>query len=594
METPMEFNSLAPRILIAEDSPTQAMRLAHILKRQGYQIEIAGNGREALEIAGWFRPVLLISDVVMPEMGGYELSTRIKAHRDLRDISVILVTTMSDSDDVIRGLKCGADNFILKPFEEGYLLGRVRYVLANREMRRAEEALMGLEIHFNGERHLITADRLQILNLLLSTYDATVQRNKELTRKHEELQALNVKFEAANRAKGDFLAFMSHEIRTPMNGVIGMLELLGMTKLDSDQRATLGVVRESGASLLRIIDDILDLSKIEEGKLEVHPEPASVADVVERVVSLYSGVASAKGLQLKALVDTRIDEALWLDPLRLQQILSNLVSNAVKFSPKNGHVEIGAELIDRENSVAHVAFTVKDNGIGVSAEDQKRLFHPFSQIEGRTMGKFGGTGLGLSICRRLATLMGGSVDMMSEVGVGTMMTLRLHAPVADAMDLPKDGAKNAQDPGGATKDRRRAPTPEQATAEGTLVLVVDDHPVNRMVLVRQANTLGYAAESAEGGIAALKALESKRFALVILDCNMPGMDGYELARNVRRIESENDLARTPIIACTANAMVGEADACLAAGMDDYLAKPVQLRSLREKLDRWLPLPAGAR
>jgi signal transduction histidine kinase len=592
MQAPVDHTSSSVRILIAEDSPTQAMRLAHILRQQAYQVEIAGNGREALEMAAWFQPALLISDVVMPEMGGYELSTRIKADPELRDISVILVTTMSDSDDVIRGLQCGADNFILKPFEEGYLLGRVRYVLANREMRRAEEAVMGLEIHFNGERHLITADRLQILNLLLSTYDATVQRNRELTRKNEEVQALNVKLEAANRAKGEFLAFMSHEIRTPMNGVIGMLELLGMTKLDADQQATLGIVRESGRSLLRIIDDILDLSKIEEGKLEVHPEPASVADVVERVVSLYSGVASAKGMQLKAHVDARIDPALWLDPLRLQQILANLVSNALKFSPKNGQVEISAELAGRQAGVAHLLFSVKDEGIGVSAEDQKRLFQPFSQVEGPAMSKFGGSGLGLSICRRLATLMGGSVNMASEVGAGTTMTLRVHAPLADEKDLPKTGARNAMDPGDvAAMDRRVAPTAAQAAAEGTLILVVDDHPVNRMVLVRQANALGYAAEAAESGGAALEELQSKRFALVVMDCNMPEMDGYELARHVRRIEAESGLARMPIIACTANAMAGEAEACLAAGMDDYLSKPVQLGALRKKLDRWLPLPA---
>ena len=587
---PSQNHDDSTRILIAEDSPTQAMRLAYLLREHEYRVEVAANGREALEMAKWFRPALVISDVVMPEMGGYELSSRIKGDPDLKDISVILVTTMSDPDDVIQGLKCGADNFILKPFAQDYLLSRVRYVLANREMRRADEAQLGLEIHFNGDRHLITADRLQMLNLLLSTHEATVQRNRELTRKNEEVQALNVKIEAAARAKGEFLAFMSHEIRTPMNGVIGMLELLALTRLDAAQRATLNVVHESGRALLRIIDDILDLSKIEEGKLQVRPEPTSVAEVVGTVVNLYSGVASAKGVELAARVDERIDPALSLDPVRLQQILGNLVSNAVKFSPPKGHVEIAARLAGRENGKARLVLTVKDDGIGVSAEDQKRLFQPFSQVEVRGMSTSGGTGLGLSICRRLATLLGGSVTMESELGKGTTMTVTLEAAIADAKDVPKAAGTGAAPD--ALTAQRPAPAPAQAEAEGTLVLVVDDHPINRMVLVRQVNILGYAAEAADGGEAALNALESKRFGLAIMDCNMPGMDGYALARNVRRIEAERGAPRMPVVACTANAMEGEADACLEAGMDDYLAKPVQLRSLKEKLDRWLPLPTA--
>ena len=179
------------KILIAEDSATQAQRLRHILEQQGYEVGVAGDGRQALEMAPQFRPALIISDVIMPVMDGYELSSRIKADADLRDIPIILVTTMSDPHDVIRGLECGADNFVLKPYDESYLLGRVKFVLINREMRRAEDVGMGVEIYFNGQRHFITADRLQILNLLLSTYEAAIQRNMELSRSQEELQQMN-------------------------------------------------------------------------------------------------------------------------------------------------------------------------------------------------------------------------------------------------------------------------------------------------------------------------------------------------------------------------------------------------------------------
>ncbi|UUZ77176.1 response regulator [Polaromonas sp. P1(28)-13] len=200
------------KILIAEDSPTQAKRLQHILQQQGYEVVVAGNGRIALDMAARSKPALIISDVVMPEMDGYELSNRVKADANLRDIPVILVTTMSDPQDVIRGLECGADNFVLKPYDERYLLGRVRYVLANREFHQPQEAGMGVELYFNDKKHYITAGRLQILNLLLSTYDAAIQRNKQLQNSQQELQVLNSKLAAVNRELESFSYSVSHDL----------------------------------------------------------------------------------------------------------------------------------------------------------------------------------------------------------------------------------------------------------------------------------------------------------------------------------------------------------------------------------------------
>ena len=757
------------KILIAEDSPTQALQLQHILEKHGYEVGVARNGRLALDMVPRFRPALIISDVNMPEMDGYELSRQIKEQADLRDIPVILVTTMSDPQDVIRGLECGADNFVLKPYDENYLLTRVRYVLANREMQRPRDVGIGLEIYFNDRRHFITADRLQILNLLLSTYDAAVQRNKELSQSQENLQRTNSELnqltlaleervnqrtqqltavvealresevrtrltidtaldavvamdarglvsdwnaqaeitfgwkreealgkplaelvippqhraaharglehflstgegpvlsrrfeitalhrdgrefpvelaitpmrvqgewtfsaflrditerkqveertlnlnreleqrvaqrttelvaareaaDTANRAKSTFLATMSHEIRTPMNGMFGMLELLSLSRLDAEQRATLAIVRESGKSLLHIIDDILDFSKIEAGKLKVRPEVASIKDVIEDVQHTYSGNASSQGLLLKGSTDPEISPALMFDPLRLRQILNNFVSNALKFTSQ-GSIEIKAELIARTNGEERVRFVVQDTGMGISAEDQKRLFQPFSQGSGDAARQAGGTGLGLTICRRLAGMMGGSVEMVSELGKGTTMILTLSLPIADPKELAKNRLAQLQDPARATDTARRsAPTVAQAGAEGMLVLLVDDHPINRMLLMRQVHALGYAAECAENGAEALARWQSRQYGIVITDCNMPEMDGYELARSIRRLESANGGKRIPIIACTANALSGEAENCFAAGMDDYLVKPVELSRLREKLDQWLPIP----
>ncbi len=419
--------------------------------------------------------------------------------------------------------------------------------------------------------------------------DGTALRSVGVNVDMTELIAARRTAEEATKAKSMFLATMSHEIRTPMNGVLGLLQLLGFGKLDPEQKATLDGARESARSLLRIIDDLLDFSKIEAGKLEIRPETASVAAIVESVRQVYSGVASGKDLNFGTSVDARISPALKVDPLRLRQILNNFVSNAIKFTHKGG-VEIKAVLVERKEGRDVVRFSVADSGIGVSKEAQARLFQAYAQASADTARHFGGTGLGLTICRRLAEMMHGEISMQSEPGKGTTMTLTLSLPVGETKDLPR------ADPTGAAAaamvaSRRRAPTIEEARREGTLILVAEDHPTNRSVLVRLLGLLGYAAETAENGKLALEKWQGGGFALLLTDCNMPEMDGYELAQAVRSRETGGK--RAPIIACTANALAGEADRCLAAGMDDFVAKPVELEALARAVERWLPIAGAA-
>ena len=421
-------------------------------------------------------------------------------------------------------------------------------------------------------------------SVLWNGYWSDVTHEKRLQRDLEEARD---GADAASRAKSTFLATMSHEIRTPMNGVLGMLELLALTRLDHEQRTTLGIIRESGRSLLRIIDDILDFSKIEAGKLDVRPQAASVREVIERVCDIYSGNASSKGLILGRYVDARIHPAVMVDPLRLQQILNNFVSNAIKFTEK-GEVEVRAELASTDGKTDTVRFSVHDTGIGVSEAEKARLFTPFAQASDATAQRFGGTGLGLSICRRLASMMGGSIAMESAVGRGTVMTLTLPLPIAESQPAPAQ-------PGPGTApvvQRHAAPSIEAARRDHLLVLLVDDHPINRMVLLKQINMLGYAAEVAQNGLEAIDAWSRGGVGCILTDCNMPEMNGYQLARHVRRCEQRNGHGRVPIVACTANALVGEAENCFAAGMDDYLAKPIDLPRLAQKLNQWLPHPSS--
>ena len=427
-----------------------------------------------------------------------------------------------------------------------------------------------------------------MVGLLAVATDLTMQKRLERALRDSEMRARD-----ANHAKSAFLAAMSHEIRTPMIGITGMIEVLGHTHLDTEQRRSLRVISSSAESLLRIIGDILDFSKIEAGKMELEPLPTSLPDLLNSVAANYSGTASSKGLLLLCEIDPTIAPAHYADPVRLRQVLSNFLSNALKFTER-GRITIAAECAGHEPKAGAmgsdaIVFRVTDTGIGISQQAQARLFQPFAQAEADTTRRFGGTGLGLAICRRIAELMGGTITMESALGKGTSMRLQVSLQRAPADELPDVILPGKQVAGFAP---RKLPSVSIAEQERSLVLLVDDHATNRQVIQRQLALAGYASEVAEDGVQGLDAWRTGRYALVLSDVHMPHMDGYQMARQIRSEESQRGLPRTPVIALTASALKGEAERCLEAGMDDYLAKPVGIATLGVCLQRWLPHTRG--
>jgi signal transduction histidine kinase/DNA-binding response OmpR family regulator/uncharacterized protein YigA (DUF484 family) len=387
--------------------------------------------------------------------------------------------------------------------------------------------------------------------------------------------------EAANLAKSTFLATMSHEIRTPMNGVLGMIEVLERQGLTKDQRRIIVTMRESAEALLHIIDDVLDFSKIEAGRLELEATSFSLSGLVGGVLDALRSQVLAKGLTLDSEIDAGSQDALIGDPTRVRQILFNLLSNAIKFTDHGG-VRVRAGTLPLGGGSTRATIAVTDTGIGLGSEQLARLFQPFVQADSSTTRQFGGTGLGLSIVQRLAQTMGGDVAVESAPGAGSTFTVTLTLDAAPA-DSP---LKKLLRPVAGPLARAAA-----RSGEAPRVLVVEDHPVNREVLVLQLKLLGIEADSVENGVAALEAWAGDRYAAVLADIHMPHMDGHELARRLRAAETERGAVRTPIVAVTANAMKGEEERCLASGMDAYLVKPVSIERLCATLERWLPIRA---
>jgi two-component system, sensor histidine kinase and response regulator len=421
MKTSSDPNPPPEEILIAEDSPTQAQRLRHILEKQGYHVTVAGNGRLALEAARERKPALVISDVIMPEMDGYELCRQLKDTPHLGDVPLILVTTLSDPQDVIRGLECRADNFIIKPYEERYLLSRVQFVLLNREMHRTEHSGMGVEIYFNGQRHFITADRLQILNLLLSTYEAAIQRNKELTSAQESLRQLNVRLEESNRELETFSYSVSHDLRAPLRHIQGYTEMLTTeieNQLSEKARRFLKIITTSSQNMNQLIDDLLAFSRM--GRVEMRETVVSL----EKLVS--EGIANLE-------MATRDRDIVWKitplpaakgDPALLRQVFANLLSNAVKYTRKRTPAEI--EIGFFRGEAGELTIFVRDNGVGFDMEFAGKLFGVFQRLHRAE--DFEGTGVGLANVRRIIARHGGRVWAESVLNQGATFYFTLRDP----------------------------------------------------------------------------------------------------------------------------------------------------------------------
>ncbi len=525
-----------PLILVVDDREENRSLLRRRLQRNGAQVVEAADGASALRVVAEEQPDLVLLDHMMPGMSGLDVLKTLRLEHDPAALPVIMVTAYSEEETIVACLEAGANDFVGKPIAFRVLSARMTTHLA----------LKG------------AIGRLAAMNTELEA--RVEERTAALRQQSAQLMEARDCAEEANRAKSQFLANMSHEIRTPLNGVLGMTSVLETTRLSDEQRRMLGAIQSSGDQLLSVINDILDVSKIEAGRMEIETATFSVGELVDKLQSVHGCRASEKGLRLNVETTGVADAWLRGDPHRILQILHNLVSNALKFTA-SGAVSVSIDV----SQDGRLTLEVADTGAGMTRQQVERVFDVFVQADSSISRRYGGSGLGMSIVRRLAQLMDGDVAIDSEPDVGTVVRVSLRL----ALSAPRETCAQAPDDG--------------LTPAGLRVLAADDNEINRMVIAAMLQEISVDVVVADSGRAAVAEARRSRFDAILLDISMPDVDGVAALKMIRADEAARGAPSVPAIAITANALTHQTDLYIAEGFDRCVPKPFRSSDLAATL-----------
>ncbi len=526
-------DTITPQILIVDDLVENLISLESILDDFDIKIVRAMSGPEALKLSMKEEFALVILDVQMPEMNGYETLELMRQRKKTKYLPVIFVSAIHQSDlHIIKGIETGAVDFIPKPVISDILRGKVRIFL-------------DLYIQRNKLDHLLS-----------EMEDANVN-----------LKIAKDKAEEATRVKSMFLANMSHEIRTPLNGVIGLSRLLQKTELNREQEDLVNIIAKSGENLMSIINDILDFSKIESGQIQFESISFQLKEMVENVYQLLRFKAEEKGINFSYIIDKNVPSVLCGDPLRISQILMNLANNAIKFTHQ-GKVEIRVELIDEYNQASRILFRVIDTGIGISEDGKQLLFKEFHQTESSMSRRYGGTGLGLAISKNLVNLMNGEINVVSEEGKGSEFYFRITLKKSTL----EEGEKELH----------------YHLPKNIRILVAEDNLINQKVFGLSLKQLGYTCDIAQNGQEAYDMHIANQYDIIFMDMQMPEKDGLEATAMIRNYEKKNtNFPVAYIAAVTANSLNKGKNDCITSGMNNFLSKPFSEKELLTILEEAL-------
>ncbi len=516
-------------ILIIDDEPANIQMLANLLTKNNFEVEFATSGKKAMKWIGTGNFDLVLLDIMMPDMDGFEICQKLKESPATKDIPVIFLTAKTEKEDLVKGFEIGAVDYVTKPFHPIELLARVN---------------THLQLKYSVEKLKATAAELNIA--------------KETA-------------EHANRAKSEFLANMSHEIRTPLNAIIGFSELLSVSITDMKNRRYLDAIKTSGNNLFTLINDILDLSKIEAGKIEIQYTPSNPRIIFNEIKDIFKLNVDRKKLEFIIDIDGNLPSTLLLDETRFRQVLLNLVGNAVKFTA-NGHIKLSVNqtfTTDEQNRI-DLMISVEDTGIGILEDEQKNIFAAFQQQSAQSVARFGGTGLGLSISKRLVEMMNGRITVSSKVGQGSTFSIILRDTLVSPEEI-------------LFIEKKSFDIKNVSFARGK-ILVVEDVESNRNMLKELLSRVNLIVMTASNGQEALFLLDEFKPDLILMDIRMPLMNGIEATK---QIKSQNKTKDIPIIALSASILASDIPRMLDLGFDAYLPKPVIIQKLISELSKYL-------